>query len=147
MDSERFWSKVDRGGVDDCWPWLGSIQKNGPKQTGYGQIRFGGKQRLAHQVALELDGRPRPQDGLFALHSCNNSLCVNPKHLRWGTRWDNTVDGFKAGTIQRAFTDEEAAEVRADPRLQREIAAEHGVSQVCVSKLKTGRSYRQKAGV
>ena len=44
----RFWSKVDKRGPDECWPWLGHCQKGG-----YGQFGSGGG-RLTHRIAYEL---------------------------------------------------------------------------------------------
>ncbi len=87
----RFWHKVDRRGPDDCWPWLAS------NINGYGIINDGvSKCRRATHVSLALDGRPRPER-LDALHSCDNPICVNPKHLRWGTDKDNKADAVAKG--------------------------------------------------
>jgi hypothetical protein len=36
-------------------------------------------------------GRPI-KPGFWALHSCDNPLCINPSHIREGTRWDNEKD-------------------------------------------------------
>lgn len=34
----------------------------------------------------------RWDDSLFALHACDNPVCVNPAHLRLGTSKDNAQD-------------------------------------------------------
>lgn len=83
--SERFWSKVDRRGPDECWLWLASILNNG-----YGCFSSEWS-NLAHRVAWELVCGPIPA-GLCVLHRCDVKLCVNPAHLWLGTKADNNAD-------------------------------------------------------
>lgn len=76
--SERFWSKVDKRGHEECWPWLAAKNKKG-----YGVISSGGHHGavlLARHVAYELAfGHILP--GLTVRHRCDNRLCCNPGHL------------------------------------------------------------------
>lgn len=85
--SERFWSKVDIRGSDDCWEWKSGKRKG----KGYGAFLFNGKNELAHRIAwiLAFDGVP---EGIYVLHRCDNPGCVNPKHLFLGTHQDNMED-------------------------------------------------------
>src|SRR5215203_4992149 len=46
---ERFWSKVDRRGPHDCWPWLGALLRHG-----YGQVRFRDRNWVSSRVAYVL---------------------------------------------------------------------------------------------
>jgi hypothetical protein len=83
-----------------CWIWLGSID-----HWGYGQIRI----CRADQQALGLKGtqaahrmswvcyRGDIPDGLCVLHSCDNTVCVNPEHLWLGTLKDNSRDMVAKG--------------------------------------------------
>lgn len=80
----RFWTKVDRRGDGECWPWLAGRNKDG-----YGTFWLDRPGVLATHVSLMLAGKPRPI-GLIALHSCDSPSCVNPAHLRWGTRGENS---------------------------------------------------------
>lgn len=88
------------------------------------------------------------------MHTCDNPPCVNPKHLRLGTLADNMDDmvakgrhASRSGTshYEAKFTEEQLAAVRLDPRPQRTIAAEYGVSQSAISDIKTGKRYSQAA--
>lgn len=84
---ERFFAKVSPEPNSGCWLWDGAIH---PK--GYGQIRANGRTSRATHISLELAGRPRPQAGLYACHSCDVPSCVNPDHLYWGTAKQNQAD-------------------------------------------------------
>ena len=96
-ESERiqsFWSKVNKRGPNDCWPWLGGTDK-----LHYGKFWNGHKIVNAARFSLELSIGPIGE--LHCLHNCNNAICVNPNHLRPGTKYDNALDAVDAGTIGR----------------------------------------------
>jgi hypothetical protein len=85
--ADRFWTKVDKRGDDECWEWLA-----GKNEAGYGCFDIEGRHGKAHRVAWELaHGRPFP-DGMLACHSCDNPSCVNPNHIWPGTHADNNRD-------------------------------------------------------
>lgn len=100
---ERFERFVDQsGGPDACHVWRGSTSP----ATGYGQIRDISRttgrptMRSTQIVALELaTGQPKPP-GANALHAhgCPKT-CVNPRHLRWGTKRENTADARQEGKL------------------------------------------------
>lgn len=103
---DRWLAKVDRrdtGGTRACWRWRGakSLKRNGKR----GVIRVGGRQgRIvsAARVGLLLfTGRKFADRTLWqleVLHNCGNGGgrvdCVNPHHLRFGTRQENVQDSI-----------------------------------------------------
>ena len=86
---ERFWSKVKK--TPECWLWT-AYRDN----KGYGEFGLDRKVHKAHRVAYLLTYGAIPE-GAHILHSCDNPQCVNPKHLRAGTRKDNMQDKVQRG--------------------------------------------------
>ena len=93
---ERFWEKVDRSGVSDCWLWTGAIQPNG-----YGRFWHYGKQGYAHRAAYRMFVGPIPE-GLQLDHLCRVRHCVNPDHLEAVTLKENLNRGFGGSPGGRA---------------------------------------------
>jgi len=153
---ERFWSKVDRRGPDECWQWLASLRKSYGQ---FGSLRNRWKAQ-AHRFAWEIVHGPI-QQGLFVLHRCDNPPCVNPDHLYLGTQGDNMRECTRKGRRQRGdqhwtrrrpelfktrLTPEKAAEIRAAlvESKTSEVAKRFGVSWYVVHNVRTGRRWATK---
>ena len=72
---------------NDCWNWTGYKMKNG-----YGQVNYNSKKIYIHRAMCEHYNGISPDDKPFVLHSCDNTTCCNPNHLRWGSPQDNMDD-------------------------------------------------------
>lgn len=99
---ERFWQKVDRSrGPDDCWPWLGHVERSGYGRFSVG-VRSAGMES-AHTRAYILTKGPIP-DGMQVDHECHlpdacvglpcpHRICCNPAHLVAKTPRENYLRG------------------------------------------------------
>lgn len=93
MDEKRiahFWSRVDKGGADDCWEWRGARNV-----SGHGVGWDGRRTQIAHRMAWFAAHQRWPTQCL--LHRCDNPPCCNPRHLFEGTRADNMRDMWAKG--------------------------------------------------
>jgi hypothetical protein len=88
-EREDFWSRVaTSASIRDCWEWFSTRQS---PNDGYGRIVLRGRYVLAHRVSYVIAYGVDPGRRLV-LHSCDNLICVNPRHLRLGVQADNGKD-------------------------------------------------------
>jgi hypothetical protein len=146
---ERFWSKVDKRGVNDCWEW-----QAGKTSDGYGRMRANGHRVLAHRISYQLERGQIPK-GLWCLHKCDNPGCVNPSHLFLGTHDDNMRDMVSKGRARvprgsnhwyTTLTEDQVLLIRECLRekvmTHREIGVLFGVAKGVVQSIKIGRTWK-----
>lgn len=161
---ERFWSKVDRRGPDECWPWTGNLP------DGYGQFRVGKRTLRAPRIAIFLATGIDPFP-LLACHSCEERYpagdmtsrsCCNPGHIYPGTKAQNDDDrvrnkrhptrrdptlvlrGIQIGTSK--LTEAQVLEIRNSylPRLvsHRVLAKRFGVARNLIRMIVTRQAWK-----
>ena len=84
-----------------CHLWQGGTNgerkasvKSGGSRGGYGVFWMFGKSHRAHRVSFAIAYGRWPAN---ALHACDTPACVNPLHLRDGSRGDNLRDAWARG--------------------------------------------------
>lgn len=144
----------------------GCLEWQGATSGGYGCVRYHsspgvGKGARCHRLILEAHvGRDLlPHE--FALHTCDNPLCINVEHLYVGTAKDNMRDCLsrgraKGGRITPLFgeanpvsklTDDQAREIRTrrrDGEKGCSLASEFGVSAATVCEIAKGLRYPER---
>jgi hypothetical protein len=125
--------------TDECVIWPGC------KSEGYGQVRYDGKMRLTHRLALTMHTGSEPA-GMQAAHGpCHDRACMNVRHLYWATVADNAGDRLRDGTATigaqhgcSKLTEDEVREIRAAEGSLIEIAERY-----CVGKSNIGMIRRR----
>jgi hypothetical protein len=90
----RFWSKIDRRGPDECWPWIGYRD-----QRGGAKFNLGGRGKgtiQAQRFAWIIARGPIPPNRQV-IHTCPTRWCMNARHLKPGTAVDRGGEAFRLG--------------------------------------------------
>lgn len=91
---DRFWGRVDREistvfyNGSRCWEWT--------RGGRYGYVRFGYEALRVNRASWIITHGEIPK-GLYVLHHCDNTKCVNPSHLFLGNQKTNMEDMVSKG--------------------------------------------------
>jgi hypothetical protein len=160
---DRFWSKVEK--TERCWLWTAAISK----RHGYGEFCLGMKTERASRIAWMLaSGAPVPTD-MDVCHTCDIRPCVRNDdhgsyvvngiayerrgHLFLAPTQGNATDMAEKGrstrgerNAQAKLTADQVRRMRAlyaaGTIMQKELAAQFGVSPACVRTIVTGRHWK-----
>jgi hypothetical protein len=138
---KRFWSKVFKGGADDCWEWAATASSNGYGVVSLNYCAFG-----PHRIAYFLHYGKDPGDKLVC-HKCDNRLCCNPRHLFLGTQKMNVQDMWRKGrgcmlrlkgerSACSKLSESQVVAIRKSDALQRVLAKRYKVSLSLISAIK-----------
>jgi len=79
---------------------------------------------------------------------CTTSLCINPRHLRWGTHSENMADKILSGTSGKGskngwakLTEDDVRNILSDSRSGVEMSKIYGVNPSAISKIRTGKRW------
>lgn len=144
QDEEKtaFWELASPEPMSGCWLWLGGISTSAP-----GFVYGTWKSRYAHRVAYEFDRGSPP--GRVVMHTCDNPMCVNPRHLKSGTQADNMEDKAKKYRGAKKLNPSKVAEIYkrllAGER-GRALACEFGVDPALVYRIRDGEVWQRVTG-
>lgn len=124
--------------------------------NGYGQFQWEGRMVGAHELALTFSTGETRLPNLETCHSCHNPTCVNPEHLRFGTRQDNVNDAIAADRHARGSRHGHARLTESDVVVIREraqagapnatLAEAFGITSSLVSMIVSGKRWTHAAG-
>lgn len=139
----------------DCWLWQGYIQNGTPQVMHYRKDKKGmySVRRLLRELQI---GKVMP-DGHYG-NTCGNPKCVSPDHTLWKTtkshmrdmankRTHGPVDSMKKrqARIDRGLTKldmEKAQAIRNSNEPGRVLAAQYGVHESMIKRIRTGRVWK-----
>jgi Mor family transcriptional regulator len=149
---ERFWSKVEIKGTDECWPWKAGTWKKGSNLI-YGEFQLNNKPVSAHRVAYMIANGKALNKTLVIRHKCDNPICCNPYHLEEGTKADNAQDCINRGrwpdkkgekSSNHKISNKEVMEIRDrcfKGESRKKIAKLYGLSIGNISTIVRGKSW------
>lgn len=78
--------------TDECILWQHRLDK-----WGYPRFRKDRRNVRAHREVCRIAHGAPPTSAHVTRHACNTPRCINPRHLKWGTRQENSDDMVRAG--------------------------------------------------
>ncbi len=148
-DFRRFFLKISFSTIEhpnNCWEWIGAKAR-----ANYGNFYWNKKNIPAHRFSYLAFNGEIP-DGLFVLHRCDNSICVNPYHLFIGTQKENILDASRKGRLMRGerhsqskLAEKDIVEIRKKYKSglgdTTTLAVEFGVSSSQIHNIVTGKKW------
>ena len=127
--------------VDGCWIWTATEVK------GYGKMMAFGE-RYAHRVSYVIHKGKLSKD-MEVMHVCDNSICVNPAHLRKGSHSENMKDMVVKGRSARGekqrnakLTEQQVIQLRKSPGLARSLSRKFGVAEITARQAQRGVTWK-----
>ena len=146
---DRFWSKVDIRGTEDCWLWKGG-------GSPYGNFWADGDQVQTHRFSFSITYGAVLLKEVYVLQRCDNPLCVNPNHLFLGDQKINVEDMVAKDRHQRGerswrtkLTDSQVIQIRysyQNGHTLHQLADQFGIDFSAIQSIVKGRNWKHLPG-
>lgn len=140
--------RVDERGCHVC-------TSHTPGSQGYPVLWKDGRPQNMHRVLyMEAHGVILPWE-IHIRHTCDNTMCINLKHMVKGTAQDNTDDKVERGRLNPPIgersgnlklTEALVQLIREHTGTQSSIAEKFGITQPLVCRIKSGKRWRHSHG-
>ena len=146
--ADRFWRRVERLSDNECWPWNGRVAANG-----YGVFDNSNRPHVASRFSYELANGHIGDPEKFVCHTCDNPICVNPRHLWLGTHQQNMDDakskgrtakgnGLRGSSVNTSKLDaSKVHEIRVSTTPAKILARKFGVSKTAIYMIRNGKNW------
>lgn len=128
---ESVFSGLYKKNKNGCFIYTGSLSKDG-----YGRTSFRGKVVGSHRLSFQLKNGFINDRTKFVCHTCDNPMCINPKHLWLGTHSENMDDMMRKnrGSISRLSQEQKDDIKKSYPQKNMiELSVEHKVPTRVIS--------------
>lgn len=128
----------------ECWEWKNFLDKDGYGFQGVMDENKIRKTVRAHRLSFFIANNYVPK---LVMHTCDNPRCVNPKHLKAGNDYLNTLDMCKKGRQGNAkLTEAKVRRIRetwaSGEYLQADLCKKFKLSPNQVHKIVKGLSWK-----
>jgi hypothetical protein len=146
----RFNSGFVKGGVDECWNWIGYKDDDG-----YGFFYDGDRLWRAPEFSLTT-ATGEDRNGRDTCHSCHHPSCVNPNHLRFDSHQSNVEDCVSSGRLAHGskagaslIDEDDVLEIReaySSGESSSSISSRFPISAATVRSIVSGRRWKRVGG-
>jgi predicted XRE-type DNA-binding protein len=148
-------NKIDFDIQEDTGCFICNSHKPGKRGYPRVNVSIDNKKKTTplHRIVYEFyNGKIPKNRKVMVRHTCDNKMCINPKHLLLGTHQDNVNDAKKNRKILRGeqkpnskLTAKKVLEIRELKKYkkitEKEIAKIFNISRGCVSSILRGKSW------
>lgn len=141
---------------DDCLTWPFHTDRAGYAKTSIKDGAGRSKNKPVCQILCTHRHGPPPTPLHVSAHSCGKGhiACVNPRHLDWKTKKENTADMVAHGTRRQGeqiwrwvkITEAQAKEIKASNEPTDELAKRFGVTRSNINAIQAGKSWKHLKG-
>jgi hypothetical protein len=136
---------IDRKGCHVC-------RSHKPGKEGYPMASRRNKTIRLHRFVYEKYNGPIPED-ICVCHSCDNKLCINPKHLHLGTRTDNMNEAWERNrckshpqprgelSTSSKLSEKDVRSILKSSLSNTELGRKFGVTRQAIYLIKRGRNW------